>query len=86
MNSNTKSAHQKRVPVPINPGTYAKLKAYSDLTGIPIARVVDEAANDWLDTIGQARQAYLLAESKGDLLQAGTAVHPVPGAAVAASS
>lgn len=45
----------KRVPVMIDAEVYERLKAYSEATGIAIARVVASGLTDWLDTVGAAR-------------------------------
>lgn len=34
---------------------HAKYKAYSQITGIPMARLIDRALEDWMDTTGEAR-------------------------------
>jgi len=51
-----------RIPVPVDSNMHLQLKAYSDLTGVPIARVVREAVSDWLSTTGQARMETLTQE------------------------
>lgn len=48
-----------RVPVQIDAETYRLLKAYSEQTGVPVARVVSGALKDWLNTVGVARLAVL---------------------------
>lgn len=48
-----------RQPVMIDADLYARLKAYSEATGIAIARVVARGLTDWLDTVGEARLAML---------------------------
>jgi hypothetical protein len=48
-----------RQPIMIDADLHARLKAYSEATGIPIARVVARAVDDWLDTVGAARLAML---------------------------
>ncbi len=45
----------KTIPVQIDAETYTAAKAYADLTGIPVARVVRAALKDWMETVGAAR-------------------------------
>ena len=53
----------KRQPVMIDAEVYDRLKAYSEATGIAIARVVASGLTDWLDTVGAARLEALKKES-----------------------
>jgi hypothetical protein len=48
-----------RQPVMIDADLYARLKEFSEATGIAIARVVARGLTDWLDTVGEARLAML---------------------------
>lgn len=43
------------VPVRIEEKLYEAIKAYSDLTGVPVVRVVHEAVEDFVATTLQAR-------------------------------
>lgn len=52
-----------RQPVMIDADLHARLKDYSQATGIPIARVVARGLADWLDTVGAARLGALKKES-----------------------
>ena len=52
-----------RQPVMIDADLHARLKEYSQATGIPIARVVARALTDWLETVGVARLEALKKES-----------------------
>lgn len=58
----------KRIPVLLDAETYARLKSYSALTGIPVARVAREAMADWLATAGAGRLEALTAYSTGKVL------------------
>ncbi len=40
-----------------SPSTQREVRAYSEKTGIPIARIVDDAMNDWLTCVGSVRLA-----------------------------
>lgn len=75
----------KRVPVLVeNNGpqsAYARLKQYSDLTGVSIARAVNDALSDWLDTVGAARLEAFKKPGK-DILHASKVV-PISAAAQA---
>lgn len=43
-----------------------RLREFSEVTGVPMARAADEALADWLDTTGYARmQALSLRKAKG---------------------
>jgi len=71
------SCSSKRVPVLVNnegpQGTYSRLQQYSETTGISIARVVDEALTDWLETVGAARLVAFEKPGK-DILRASKVV------------
>lgn len=45
----------KDKPVKIYEEGYNKLKQYSELTGVPIKRVIAEMIEDWMDSVGQVR-------------------------------
>jgi hypothetical protein len=47
----------------IDANLYARLKEYSQATGIPVARIVARGLADWLDTVGAARLEALKKES-----------------------
>ena len=47
--------NSSRVPVAIDRDVYDAFKAYSELTGVPVARIVREALRDFKETSLQAR-------------------------------
>jgi hypothetical protein len=47
----------------IDADLYARLKQYSQATGVPVARVVARGLADWLETVGEARLAMLKKKS-----------------------
>jgi hypothetical protein len=52
-------ARTKRTPVQVDEATYARVKQYSDATGVPLARVIDRAVNEWLDVAGKQHMQVL---------------------------
>jgi hypothetical protein len=40
------------------------VKEYSDMTGVPISRVLDTALTDWMSTVGAARLEVLTRNEK----------------------
>ena len=45
----------KRKSVKISPRAYELLSYYSDVTGVPITKVIDDCVNDWYETVGIGR-------------------------------
>jgi len=52
-------AKPDRQPVQVDAETVARLRAYSEATGVPMARVVARACNEWLDQHGKQHMAVL---------------------------
>ena len=71
---------KKYIPVSVDDGTHAGLKAYADLTGIAITKVVANALKDWMETVGAARlEALTGASASGrQQLQGRVIVFPAP--------
>ena len=57
-------AKTKRTLVAIDWPTYTRVKEHNEATGIPCARIIDRAINEWLDKNG-ATQLRALAAKKG---------------------
>jgi hypothetical protein len=55
MKVSVKSASSSAIPVRIEEKLYESIKAYSDLTGVPVVRVVHEAVEDFVATTLHAR-------------------------------
>lgn len=68
-----------RVPVLIDAATYQRLKSYSELTGVPVAKVAREALADWMDTVGAARMEALTATA-GSYINTVTGTETATGA------
>lgn len=45
--------------VAVVPEVHSRLKTYSDITGIPMQKVVTQALVHWLDTVGTAHMEIL---------------------------
>ena len=45
----------KRLPIKISAEAYGLLKHYSEVTGVPITKVITEAVQDWYEIIGITR-------------------------------
>jgi len=43
-----------RMNVPVSSEVHGKLKAYSEMTGIPISVAANKALSDWLDSVAPA--------------------------------
>lgn len=56
----------KRVPVPVEGQLYLKLRAYSQLTGVPVARIVHAALVEYEQTVLAARMETLSKYCNGD--------------------
>jgi predicted DNA-binding protein len=54
-------ASKGRVPVAIDREMHNELKAYSDITGVPISSVVREAVKDFIETSMKSRMESLTA-------------------------
>ncbi len=52
-------AKPDRQPVQVQRETLERLRAFSDATGIPMARAVDDALRAYLDTTGKQLMATL---------------------------
>ena len=50
-----KKYKDQRKPVKISPRAYDLLSYYSDVTGVPITKVIDDCVNDWYETVGIGR-------------------------------
>lgn len=84
---NSKAPRSKHIPVHIDGATYTAIQSYSELTGIPITKVVATAMKDWMETIGAARLEALTATAHGDsakLFQMRAAAQVVPMVAAGA--
>lgn len=57
-----------RVPLMVDSETYTALKALSDITGAPVARIAREALQDWMGTIGAARLEAYTEQASGKVL------------------
>ena len=57
---------RSRVHVVVDSETHQKLKAYSELTGVPITTVASQALADWMETVGAARLDAMTAMSASD--------------------
>lgn len=44
-----------RIPVMVDVDVYDKLECYSKLVGQPSTHIIEEALEDWLWTVGEAR-------------------------------
>lgn len=56
----------KRVPVPIEGQLYLKLRAYSHVTGVPVARIVHMALTEYEQTVLTTRMESLSKYCNGD--------------------
>lgn len=68
----------KRIPVAIDKAVYEKLKAYSDMTGVAVARAVERALGEWLETVGAVHMEVLAGKFSGKALLGRAALAPVP--------
>lgn len=77
-NCANKQPKSKRQPVPVDADIYNRYKQYSELTGIPIARLVREALQERYDVVLAARleklQEYCAGKRGADLPADGPAV------------
>lgn len=55
-------AATKRIPVQVDEETYSRARDYSESTGVPIARVIDKAVNEYLDKHATAHVRALAAK------------------------
>jgi len=49
----------RHIPVMVDKVTYNAVKTFSEISGIPVTRVVAEAIKEWLTTTGAAKLAAL---------------------------
>lgn len=56
----------KRQPVPVDADIYETLRTYSKITGVPIARVVDQALRLHIETVITTRLETLQKYAAGD--------------------
>jgi hypothetical protein len=52
-------AKRDRIPVQIDGDTYRRAREYSETTGVPVARLVDKAVNEYLDRHGREHMQTL---------------------------
>lgn len=43
----------------VSNASYDRVKAYSEATGVPISRVIDDSIDLWMSTVGEARLEVL---------------------------
>jgi len=53
--STATSATRSSILVRLGRQAYTKAKEYSQITGVPISRVLDNAVEHWMFTVGRAR-------------------------------
>ena len=58
------AAKTDRQPVQVDAATIARLREYSEATGVPIARAVTRAVNEWLDAHGKQHMQALTIKPK----------------------
>jgi predicted DNA-binding protein len=52
-------------PFRVSDEIHQGLKEYSEQTGVPMSRVVNDAMGDWLKTVGAARLEHFKKEAPG---------------------
>lgn len=70
----------KRQPVPVDADVYDTLRTYSKLTGVPIARIVDQALRLHIETVLSTRMEALQKYAGGDRTVATVVIPLIPSA------
>ena len=60
----------KRVPVLVENETYCRFQAFCEQTGITVTHSVNEALNDWMDSVGALRLKAFKKPGREILLEA----------------
>jgi hypothetical protein len=57
-------------PFRLSDDVHVGLKEYSEATGVPMSRVVNDAMGDWLKTVGAARMEFFKQQKEAELTTA----------------